>query len=146
MVTKKYTSAALTDFLNDVRPFTVGFDHVFSNLGEVGQTSSGYPPYNIVKESEENYTIEVAAAGFSKSDFDIELVPEGRKLVVKGEPQEKEPKEYLHKGIGERKFTRVFALSDDVEVVSSQFSNGVLYINLKKVVPEEKKPVKIEVE
>jgi len=143
---RKYNTTAIADFLNDVSPYTVGFDHLFSNLREVGLDSSGYPPYNIVKDSDEHYIIEIAAAGFAKTDFDIELVPEGRKLVVKGEIVDREPKEYLHKGIGERKFTRVFTLSEDMQVTGSQFAQGVLYIDLQRVVPEEKKPQKITIE
>lgn len=79
-------------------------------------------------------------------EFNIHVVPEGNKLVVQGvQDRGEDTKEYLHKGIGARNFTRTFALTDDVKVVGADFDDGMLYISLEKVVPEEKKPKEIVV-
>ena len=78
MVTRKvYNVAAMTDILDNVRPFSVGFDRVFENISNVSEISNNYPPYNIIKKDDERFIIELAAAGFRKDEFDIQHVPEG---------------------------------------------------------------------
>ena len=98
--------------------------------------------YNIKKLDAENYEIQIALAGFSKSELDI--VVEDGNLVVKGE-QDKSEDEFLHKGIAERNFTRTWALADDVKVTGSKLKDGVLTIALVHEIPEEKKPTSIEI-
>ena len=124
----------------------IGFDRVFDavtrlNAIEGGQSNS-FPPYNIKKIDDENYEIQIALAGFSKSELDI--VVEDGNLVVKGE-QDKSEDEFLHKGIAERNFTRTWALADDVKVTGSKLKDGVLSISLLHEIPEEKKPTSIEI-
>ena len=105
-----------------------------------------YPPYNIRKTAENQYTIELAVAGFAKSNIDITL--EEDKLVVKGFSQddnEAANSNFLFQGIANRNFTRMFALSDSVEVKDAEMVNGMLKIFLEKIIPEHKKPKKIEV-
>ena len=124
----------------------IGFDRVFDvvtrlNAVEGGQ-SNAFPPYNIKKLDAENYEIQIALAGFSKSELDI--VVEDGNLVVKGE-QEKSEDKFLHKGIAERNFTRTWALADDVKVTSSKLKDGVLTISLVHEIPDEKKPTSIEI-
>ena len=124
----------------------IGFDRVFDavtrlNAVEGGQSNS-FPPYNIKKLDAENYEIQIALAGFSKSELDITV--EDGNLVVKGE-QEKSEDEFLHKGIAERNFTRTWALADDVKVTGSNLKDGVLSISLVHEIPEEKKPTSIEI-
>ena len=124
----------------------IGFDRVFDavtrlNAIEGGQSNS-FPPYNIKKIDDENYEIQIALAGFSKSELDI--VVEDGNLVVKGE-QDKSEDEFLHKGIAERNFTRTWALADDVKVTGSKLKDGVLSISLVHEIPEEKKPTSIEI-
>ena len=124
----------------------IGFDRVFDavtrlNAIEGGQSNS-FPPYNIKKIDDENYEIQIALAGFSKSELDI--VVEDGNLVVKGE-QDKSEDEFLHKGIAERNFTRTWALADDVKVKGSKLKDGVLSISLLHEIPEEKKPTSIEI-
>ena len=124
----------------------IGFDRVFDavtrlNAVEGGQSNS-FPPYNIKKLDAENYEIQIALAGFSKSELDISV--EDGNLVVKGE-QEKSEDEFLHKGIAERNFTRTWALADDVKVTGSKLKDGVLTISLVHEIPEEKKPTSIEI-
>ena len=124
----------------------IGFDRVFDavtrlNAIEGGQSNS-FPPYNIKKIDDENYEIQIALAGFSKSELDI--VVEDGNLVVKGE-QDKSEDEFLHKGIAERNFTRSWALADEVKVSGSKLEDGVLTISLVHEIPEDKKPIEIKI-
>ena len=124
----------------------IGFDRVFDAVTRLhaveGGQSNSFPPYNIKKLDSENYEIQIALAGFSKSELDI--VVEDGNLVVKGE-QDKSEDEFLHKGIAERNFTRTWALADDVKVTGSKLKDGVLTIALVHEIPEEKKPTSIEI-
>ena len=146
MVTRKFNVADMAEILDNVRPFTVGFDRIFDNLNNVSEIASNYPPYNIIKQDDEHFVIELAAAGFSKEEFNIHLVPEGNKLVVQGvQDRGEHTKEYYHKGIAARNFTRTFALAEDVEVEGAEFTDGMLNISLVRIIPEEKKPKEITV-
>ena len=146
MVTRRFGVADLDKFVEHYRPFSIGFDSMFDNLNTVCEIANNYPPYNIIKQDEEHYIIEIASAGFRSDEFNIHVVPEGNKLVIQGvQDRGEDKKEYLHKGIGARNFTRTFALTEDVKVVGADFDDGMLYISLEKVVPEEKKPKEIVV-
>ena len=124
----------------------IGFDRVFDAVTRLhtveGGQSSSFPPYNIKKLDAENYEIQIALAGFSKSELNITV--EDGNLVVKGE-QEKSEDDFLHKGIAERNFTRTWALADEVKVTGSNLKDGVLTISLVHEIPEEKKPTSIEI-
>ena len=126
---------------------SVGFDSFFSRLFDVdsGATAStGYPPYNIKKTGEFAYQIEMALAGFSKDELQVE-VADGT-LSIKTVPSEKEEGEdFLHRGIAKRQFSRKFTLSDDVVVKGADLYNGLLTIDLERVIPEEKKPREIPI-
>ena len=140
----RYSSITPSDF-DKALGITVGFDSMFDRLfGEVerSETSSGFPPYNIRKDEENFYTIEMAVAGFSKEDLEAEL-KEGV-LTVRSKPDQEEG-EYLHRGIAKRAFSRSFTLSDDVVIKGADLVNGMLTINLERVVPEEKKARMIEI-
>ena len=146
MVTRRYGVVDIDKFVEQYRPFTIGFEKVFDNLNTISDIKNNYPPYNIIQQTEEQFVIEIAAAGFREDEFNIHVVPEGNKLVVQGvQDRGEDTKEYLHKGIGARNFTRTFGLTDDVKVVSADFDVGMLYISLEKIVPEEKKPKEIKV-
>ena len=120
-------------------PQTVGFDHLFSTLDEMMDLkTTSYPPYNIKKIDDTNYTIEIEIAGFDKDEITIRV--EGDKLTVTGESEEKNDITYLHKGIANRNFTLNYTLSDTVVVGDAQFNNGILSIGLENVIPESKKP------
>ena len=121
----------------------IGFDRVFDAVQRVNTAESNFPPYNIKKIDDENYEIQIALAGFSKSELDI--VVEDGNLVVKGEQNHTPKAEFLHKGIAERNFTRTWALADDVKVTGSKLKDGVLTISLVHEIPEEKKPTSIEI-
>ena len=129
----------------DISPFAVGFDRTFDSLALLASSranETNYPPYNIRKISEDQYTIELAVAGFEDKDIDIELVEET--LTIKG----KRPKEAgdgpLHQGLAARDFVKKFVLSDDMEIKGAALSNGMLYIGLERIIPDERKPRKIK--
>jgi len=133
---------------NRLTPYTVGFDSLFDRLFDTDfhTTSGGFPPYNIVKNDDYNYQIEMALAGYSKKDIDIEL-KEGN-LTVSSKKQEEEIDEnttMVHKGISHRSFKRSFTLSDEMKVKGAKMENGMLYIALERIVPDHKKPQMIEV-
>jgi molecular chaperone IbpA len=107
-----------------------------------------YPPYNLKKVDDNKYVIEVAVAGFAKSDIEITL--EDDKLIIKGESKSDETKSdskdiELYKGIANRAFERSFALSENIEVKDAQYLNGMLKVILERIIPEHKKPKKIAV-
>ena len=143
MVTSKALS--LFDNFNQLTPYAVGYDKLFDNLSRYvdnSVTSTGFPPYNIRKEGEYNYVIEMALAGFSKEDIEIE-VADGT-LSVRSDKKD-DAADNLYRGISFRKFNRKFTLSDDIVVNDAALDNGMLTINLERIVPEEKKPRLIEV-
>jgi molecular chaperone IbpA len=133
-----------------IHKFGIGFDNIFDELMRVNQqqTNTNYPPYNIVKHSEDAFAIELAVAGFREGDINITL--EKNVLTIKGEQTvdldelEKEV-EYVHRGISARNFTRTFTLADYVEVVGAKAENGILKIELERQVPEEQKPKTIAI-
>jgi len=103
-----------------------------------------YPPYNIKKTDENKYVIEMAVAGFAKHEIEIEFAQD--KLIVKGNATEdQEAKEWLYQGIAARNFTRTFALNDHVEINGAELMNGMLKIALERIIPESKKPKKIDI-
>jgi molecular chaperone IbpA len=103
-----------------------------------------YPPYNIKKTGDNTYVIELAVAGFAKQDIEIELAD--GKMIVKGNVQSDDSNDnFLFKGIAARNFQRVFALDDQVEVKNAEMINGMLQVFLERIIPEHKKPKKIEV-
>ena len=131
---------------NDLRPFSVGFDDLFDHFNnqlEIKQTSS-YPPYNINRIDDLNYQIEMALAGFSKSDIEVKTV-DGQLTIKSIESETKDEKETLHRGISKRKFSRTFTLADDIKVNGAELKDGMLLIDLEKIVPEEKKPRTIDI-
>tara|TARA_B100000927_G_scaffold289607_1_gene286577 strand:+ start:1308 stop:1754 length:447 start_codon:yes stop_codon:yes gene_type:complete len=125
---------------------TVGFDRMFEELGRefANSKSSGYPPYNVVQDNEDEYTISLAIAGFSMEDLDITL--EKNVLTIEGtSPDTPDPLTYLHRGIGNRNFRRQFTLAAHIEVEGADLENGMLHVNLKRNIPEDQKPKKINI-
>ena len=121
----------------------IGFDRVFDAVQRVNTSEANFPPYNIKKIDNENYEIQIALAGFSKSELGITV--EDGNLIVKGEQAETSKTEYLHKGIAERNFTRTWSLADTVKVSGSELKDGVLTINLVNKIPDELKPQSIKI-
>lgn len=127
--------------IND--PFSAILGREFDKMFAQPVKATQYPPYNINKISEEHYVLEFAVAGFNKGGIDISV--EKNILTVKGERQEDEGANYIHKGIAGRKFSRSFSLPEYFEVERASMEDGILYIDLYKHVPEEKKPKKITI-
>ena len=140
----RYSSITPSDFERALG-ITVGFDSMFDRFfGDVekSESATGYPPYNIRKDEENIYTIEMAVAGFSKEDLEAEL--KDGILTVRSK-QGQEDGEYLHRGIAKRAFSRSFTLSDDVVIKGADLINGMLTISLERIIPEEKKSRMIEI-
>ena len=132
--------------MRDFSPYfrsTVGFDHLFDMLEHAVDTGNGYPPYNIERTDETHYRISVAVAGFGEKDLNVE-VRDGV-LTLTGKREESEKQNYLHQGIAGRAFERRFQLAEHVEVRAAKLENGLLHIDLERVVPEEKKPRRIAI-
>lgn len=132
----------------DMDKFLIGFDEQFNRLqkfhDDMSKNIPNYPPYNIVKRDDNNYTIELAVAGFGQSDIDIEM--ENGKLTVRGSIKTEEAEDnFLFRGIANRAFSRAFALNDEVEVKDAELFNGMLKIFLERLIPDAKKPKKIVV-
>lgn len=126
------------------KPFTVGFDSILDRLMDINTESPNYPPYNIRKIDSLNYVVEMAIAGFGKTDINIEYAD--NTMTVKSIKKDKtEDKDILHKGISQRSFIRSFALADDMVVKDAKLENGLLSIHIEKIVPEEKKPKTIDI-
>ena len=142
------TSKALSlwDNFNQFTPYAVGFDRIFDNLSRYARdnvTSTGFPPYNIRKEGDYNYVIEMALAGFGKKDIEVE-VADGT-LSVRSVKENSEDDSTVYRGISYRRFERKFTMADDIVVNDAKLENGMLNIELERIVPEEKKPRLISV-
>ena len=132
---------------NSLRPFSIGFDSMFdqfeSLLGDGGlSTQSNYPPYNIRKSGKDKYAIELAIAGFSKDDVEVEY--EDNLLTVKTKKVDKAVEkdmggEIIHRGISQRSFSRSFTIADDIKVEGAEIKDGLLTINCERIIPEQKK-------
>lgn len=136
-----------TKNLPDFYKATVGFDRLFDEMERAftNTTSTGYPPYNIAKVTDNEYVISLAVAGFTMAD--LEVTQDGNKLTVTGTaPQTDDSVEYLYKGIAGRSFEREFRIADHVEVVGAKLELGVLNISLKQNLPEELLPRKIDIQ
>ena len=119
------------------------FDNVFDSVFNLNESNTSYPPYNILK-SDNNYTISLAIAGFSKDEIDISL--QENELVIKGVAKDQNNKiEFLHRGIAGRNFERKFRLADTIKVSDANYENGLLNIYLEREIPEHQKPRKIEI-
>ena len=132
---------------NLLTPYAVGFDRMFDRLHDhyaLHQTNTGFPPYNIRKEGDYNFVIELALAGLSQDDLEIE-VSDSTLTVRSVERKQEEDGEVIHRGISYRKFNRSWTLADDVVVNDAKMANGMLSVHLERVVPDEKKPRLIKI-
>lgn len=143
------TLARLFDIPNFDK-FYVGFEPMLKRFEEANETLSkvipNYPPYNIVKVDDNKYVIEMAVAGFGKHNLDLTL--ENGSLTISGNStigEEDSPNQYVYKGIADRAFTRKFSLADTVEIKNAELINGMLKVWLENIIPESKKPKKIDI-
>ena len=132
---QRYHSANLPELMDKITKNSIGMDDYFDRFFALHETSSNYPPYNLVQVNNVESRLEIALAGFKKNE--INVYTEYGKLFVEGQKEDKETEsEYIHKGLAQRSFTRVWTISDDTEVRSVKFEDGLLTIQLGKVVPE----------
>ena len=132
----------------DLDRFFVGFDEPFNKLAklhdEVAKNIPNYPPYNIKKVEDNKYVVELAIAGFAKTD--VEITFDDGKLIVAGKAADDSDNDnFLYRGIANRAFNRTFVLNDQVEIRNAEMLNGMLKIFLERIIPEHKKPKKIEI-
>jgi molecular chaperone IbpA len=137
------TNAQLTRFdTSALNRALLGFDDLFNNFEQrfANQINTSYPPYNILKHDENNYEIEVAVTGFLPEEISVEI--DQNQLIVKGQRSREETVDakYLHRGLAARDFTRTWTLAEHMEVGEGRIKNGVLTVELKRVVPEALKP------
>ena len=133
----------MTFTLDKYMPYTIGFDSFFDTLDSItGTDVKGYPHYNIKKLDDNKWSIELALAGFSKDDIEIEV--KDNVMIINGELKE-ENNEYVYKGISSRKFSKSFTLAEFTECKSATMKNGILSIILEKNIPEDKKPQKVKI-
>ena len=136
---------------NSLRTFSVGFDSIFDEFDRMLESterySTNYPPYNIKRVNDTDYRIEVALAGYSKDDIEVELKDSA--LTVRNKSKEQTVDEkgngVIHKGISTRQFERAFTISEDIKVKDAELKNGLLTIDLERIIPDEKKPRLIEI-
>ena len=132
-----------------IHKFGIGFDSIFADLNRLAQAPRGdnYPPYNIVKHDDDNYSIELALAGFKKEDISIEV--DQQQLLIKSKLKDADQDivelEYLHKGISARHFERSFTLAEHVFVQDAKMTDGILKVILERQLPEELKPRTIDI-
>jgi len=122
---------------------TVGFDRLFDMLQQATDAGNGFPPYNIERADENRYRITLAVAGFSEKDLNVEL--RDGVLTVAGRGEDSQKQQYLYQGIAGRAFERRFQLAEHVEVRAAKLENGLLHVDLERIVPEEKKPRRIAI-
>jgi len=141
------TTSIFNDALKGADKFLVGYDRVFDQLArahdQMAKNIPNYPPYNIRKTDENTYVIEMAVAGFGESEIEVTLNDD--KLVIEGSAKDSDSDDVLYQGLALRDFTRSFTLNDQIEVENAEMANGLLKIWLERIIPESKKPKKIEV-
>ena len=132
----------------DFSPFrrsSVGFDRLFDMLenSATGGATENYPPFDLIKEDENRYRIEIAVAGFKRGE--IEITSHQNQLIIRGQKTEENGRDYVHRGIATRSFERRFALADHIQVTGADLHDGMLSLELVREIPEAMKPRKIEI-
>jgi len=134
----RYTSADLPALMDRITRNSIGMDEYFDRLFNLHETTSNYPPYNLVQISSVESRLELALAGFSKKE--VLVYTQDGKLFIEGQKEDKETEStYIHKGLAQRSFTRTWTLADDTEVSSVNFEDGLLTVILGRIVPESHK-------
>ena len=130
-MTNIYRAKDLAELFDKITTNSIGLDRTIQNFWE--STNATYPPFNIIQENNHESTLEIALAGFKKKE--VKVYTEQGKLIVEGKKEEKKENEYVHRGMAQRSFKRECQLTDDVEIKEVVFEDGLLSINLGKVVP-----------
>ena len=131
-MTNIYRAKDLAELFDKITTNSIGLDRTIQNFWE--STNATYPPFNIIQENNHESTLEIALAGFKKKE--VKVYTEHGKLIVEGKKEEKKENEYVHRGMAQRSFNREWQLTEDVEIKKVTFEDGLLSINLGKVVPE----------
>lgn len=132
---QRWSAADLPALMERINRNSIGMDEYFERLFHLHESTSNYPPYNLVQVSNVESRLELALAGFKKEE--VNVYTEYGKLFIEGQKEDKETESsYVHKGLAQRSFTRTWTLSDDTEIGSVNFENGLLEVVLKKVVPD----------
>ena len=131
----KYNAANMNQLLDRINKNNIGMDEYIDRLFTLHETTTNYPPYNLIQVSNVESRLELALAGFKKKE--VYVYTESGKLFVEGQKEDKESgTEYIHRGVAQRSFTRSWTLAEDTEVGSVEFEDGLLNITLKKIIPE----------
>ena len=130
----RYNAANINQLLDRITRNSIGMEDYFDRIFDLHETTSNYPPYNLVTVNNVTSRLEIALAGFKKKE--VKVYTEHGKLVVEGKKEEKKETEYVHRGMAQRSFQRGWQLTDDVEIKEVSFEDGLLSIHLGKVVPE----------
>jgi molecular chaperone IbpA len=134
----KYHAADLPSLLERINRNSIGMDEYFDRIFKIHETTSNYPPYNLIQVSDVESRLEIALAGFKKKE--VYVYTQDGKLFLEGQKEEKESDtNYVHKGLAQRSFKRVWTLTDDMEVKDVSFEDGLLIIQINKIVPEHHK-------
>ena len=135
---KMYGAGDLDKFVKDIERYSIGMDEWIHRMGAVHESKENYPPYNLIKKSNMRFRLEVALAGFKKEE--VKVYSENNKLFVEGHcASDDEEVEYIHKGVATRDFTRVWTISDDVVIDEAYYYDGILVVELQRVIPEHQK-------
>lgn len=134
----KYNAANMNQLLDRINRNSIGMDEYFDRLFNLHETATNYPPYNLVQVSSTEFQLELALAGFKKEE--VNVYTQDGKLFVEGKKEDKETEtEYIHRGVAQRSFSRSWTLSDETEVGSVVFENGLLVVTLQKIIPDHHK-------
>jgi len=134
----RYTAADLSTLMDKITRNSIGLDEYFDRIFSLHETTSNYPPYNLVQISNVESRLELALAGFNKKE--VYVYTQDGKLFIEGQKEDKETESnYIHKGLAQRSFTRSWTLSDDTEVRAVDFENGLLTVTLGRIVPDHHK-------
>jgi len=138
----------LVDFTDPIfSSLYVGFDRLFENMAQLSAGSKSlpsYPPFNVVQDGNQ-YVIEVALAGIDKKDLDVKVQENTLRIAYDSSKEKSDDDDKLYRGIAQRSFRRQFSLSEDIEVTGASFKNGLLKIDLERIIPEEKRPKQITI-
>jgi len=142
------TRYGLVDFTDPIfSSLYVGFDRLFENMAQLSAGSKSlpsYPPFNVVQDGNQ-YVIEVALAGIDKKDLDVKVQENTLRIAYDSSKEKSDADDKLYRGIAQRSFRRQFSLAEDVEVTGASFKNGLLKIDLERIIPEEKRPKQITI-
>ena len=134
-VLQRYNSANINQLMERLQKNTIGMDDYFDRV--FGVEAQSYPPYNLIQVNEDESQLEMALAGFT--DQEVKVYTEKGNLVVEGKKAQADDREYVHRGMAQRSFTRTWSISEDTEVSGVTFENGLLVVTMTRVVPEARK-------